>query len=67
MSTKTTDLKIELQRLIHMSKSQSWDNTPPGPRDGLFAEALLQLLTKMENIEREMEQRVINPLTDNFT
>ncbi len=54
MTTKTTDLKLELNRLTRMSGSGM---EIIGWRDGVFAEALLALLTKME----ELEERLLEP------
>ncbi len=54
MTTKKTDLKLELNRLTRMSGSGM---EIIGWRDGVFAEALLALLTKME----ELEERLLEP------
>jgi len=51
MTTKKTDLKLDLQRVTRMSGSGL---ETMGWRDGVFAEALLALLTKMEELEERL-------------
>ena len=47
--TKTKDLKAELQRLINNNPQRM--NRAISINDGLFAEALLELVVRMESLE----------------
>ena len=55
MTTETTEIRVKLQRMVQRSgdapeiSETFWD--------GLFAEALLALVIKMEAIERRLEAR----------
>ena len=49
MTTKTKDLKAELQRLINNNPQRM--NRAISINDGLFAEALLTLVVRMESLE----------------
>jgi hypothetical protein len=49
VTTETTDLKAELQRLINNNPQRM--NRAISINDGLFAEALLTLVVRMERLE----------------
>jgi hypothetical protein len=51
MTTETRNLKAELERVIEMSTNWEAPSSLSTFRDGVFAEALLDLVTRMARIE----------------